>query len=199
MPEETDEALLDAWRAGHNDAGTQLFRKYFVAVRRFFVNKVPERDVDDLLQRTFTALVESRDAYRKDAPFRSFMFSVARNVLLRHLRDFARKGSKRAIDFSVSSLADLAITPRTTIALQRDHEAVRVALQKIPVHFQTIIELSYWEGLSNAELAEIMDVDPTTVRTRLFRARKALMSALEGTGVAEDRVEEATASLGQRL
>lgn len=196
---DSDEALLDAWREGDNDAGTELFRQYFVPCRRFFVNKVPEGDVDDLLQRTFTALVESRDRYRKEAPFRSFLFSVARRVLLRHLRDFARKGSKRAIDFNVSSLADLAVTPRTTIALQRDHESVRVALQKIPVHYQMILELSYWEGVSNAELAEVMEIDPTTVRTRLFRARKALLTALDGTGVAEDRVEEAAASLGSRL
>jgi RNA polymerase sigma-70 factor (ECF subfamily) len=93
----------------------------------------------------------------------------------------------------------MAITPRTRIALQRDQEAVRVALQKIPVHYQLIIELSYWYEMPTAELAEVLEIDPTTVRTRLFRARKLLLAALEGTGIAEDRVDAAVASLGNEL
>ena len=56
------------------------------------------------------------------------------------------------------------------MAVQQEEEQVRLALQRIPVHFQTILELSYWDEVSNADLAQILEIDPTTVRTRLFRA-----------------------------
>ncbi|MEM6989852.1 MAG: sigma-70 family RNA polymerase sigma factor [Myxococcota bacterium] len=196
----TDEALLEAWKTGDNEAGTALFRRYFPMCRRFFVNKVPEPDVDDLLQRTFTALVESRAAYRGDSQFRSFLLGVARNILLKYLRTRSRRDAKHELDPQITSLADLGITPRTKIALARDEEAIRVALQRIPVHFQTVIELTYWEGLNSTELAAVLDVEPTTVRTRLHRARKALLKALEGTSLAKDReLEQAVEKLGRTL
>lgn len=198
--EPADEELLEAWRAGDHDAGTTLFRRYFAPCRRFFFNKVPERDTDDLLQKTFTAMVESRERFRGDASFRSFVFSIARHVLLRYLRDYARRDSKRAIDFHESSIALLGLTPGSAIALERDQETVRRALQQIPVHFQTIIELSYWEGLDNAELAVSLGVEPTTVRTRLFRARAALAKALEGSPLAADpSLERVVKSIGESL
>ena len=195
-----DEGLLEAWRGGDTTAGTALFRTYFPSVRRFFVNKVPERDVDDLLQRTFTAMVESRDRFRGDGPFRGFVFAIARRVLLRHLRDYARRDSKLDIDFSVSSLAEMNITPRTVIALQQDQETIRRALQRIPVQAQTMLELSYWEELSHAELAVILGIEPTTVRTRLFRARKLLLGELVASGLIDElAVDRAAELLGKRI
>ena len=197
--EPSDETLLEAWRDGDKASGTVLFRRYFPACRRFFVNKAPTREVDDLLQRTFTAIVESREQFRGDAPFRSFVFGVARRVLLRYLRDYSRKDAKHQLDFRSSSLAQLGVTPGTRIALKRDEELVRRALQRIPVHFQTVIELTYWEGLNSSELAVVLEVEPATVRTRLHRARKALLKELAGTGLAEDRFVEAVESLGRSL
>lgn len=195
-----DEELLGGWAAGDKDAGTELFRRYFAPCRRFFLNKVPERDVDDLLQKTFTAMVESRERFRGDASFRTFVFAIAQRVLLRYLRDFARRGSKHDLDLHVSSVAAIGLTPGTVMALHRDQERVRDALQKIPVHFQTILELSYWEGLPNDELAQIFEVEPTTVRTRLFRARKALAEALgDGEATDDDALDDAVRALGQRL
>ena len=70
--DESDEELLEAWRAGDRKAGTVLFRRFFPQCRRFFVNKVPERDVEDLLQRTFTAMVEGRH----DCPFHTWIMPV---------------------------------------------------------------------------------------------------------------------------
>ena len=68
------------------------------------------------------------------------------------------------------------------------------------MHHQTILELSYWEGLDNAELAAVFEIEPTTVRTRLFRARKALAKALEGTALVEDElVERVVRDLGASL
>ncbi|MEM7154520.1 MAG: RNA polymerase sigma factor [Myxococcota bacterium] len=195
-----DEELLEAWGRGDEAAGTALFRRYFKPCRRFFFNKVPERDVDDLLQKTFTGLVTSRDRYRGGAPFRVFIFSIARNVLLRYHRDFARRDSKRVLDYRVSSVAELGVTPGTVMMIERDQERVRLALQRIPLHFQEIIELSYWEEVPNDELAEILEIEPTTVRTRLFRARKALAKALEEDGTQDEAaMDRAVTGLGERI
>ncbi len=199
MSTATDDELLTRWREGDADAGTELFRRLFRTIRRFFFNKVPERDLEDLLQKTFTAVVEGKDRFRGEAAVRTYALSIARRVLYRHLRDFARRDSKHSPDLHVSSIAALGVTPGTAMAVQQEEEQVRVALQQIPVHFQTILELSYWDEVSNAELAQILEVDPTTVRTRLFRARKALAKALEDKHTDEAAIDRAAQALGRHL
>ena len=195
-----DAQLLDAWRAGDETAGSELFSRLFRPCKRFFVNKVPERDIEDLLQQTFAALVEGRDRFKGDSSLRTYVLGIARRVLYRYLRTFARRDSKHSPDLHVSSIAALGVTPGTLMVTQQEQQHVRVALQQIPVHYQTILELSYWEGLPNDVLAEILEIDRTTVRTRLFRARKALAKALEGRLPAEDdSIERAARELGRRI
>src|SRR5690606_2570480 len=70
VSEPPDQELLEAWRAGDRDSGTALFRRYFRQLRRFFYNKVPEGDVEDLMQRTFIALVETPSGFRGESSFR---------------------------------------------------------------------------------------------------------------------------------
>lgn len=196
----TDEQLLAQWQQGDNDAGAALFRRLYPSCRRFFVNKVTATDVEDLLQKTFSALVERLDTFRGDASVRAFVFGIARRVLLRYLRDFARRDSKHDPDLHVSSIARLGVTPGTAIAIRDEQELVRQALQRIPVHQQTLLELSYWEEVSNAELAKVFEIEPTTVRTRLFRARKALAEQLADLmGNSEDEVERTARSLAAKI
>ena len=75
-----DAELLEQWRAGDRKAGEALFDRHFDAVARFFRNKV-DRGIDDLIQRTFLACVESRDRFRGDSSFRTYAFAVGRHVL----------------------------------------------------------------------------------------------------------------------
>ena len=87
----TDEQLLDAWRGGDRRAGAALFERHYEPVARFFRNKVGDRDGADLIQKTFLALVESKERFRGHSSFRTFLFAVVRNVALRHEEKRARR------------------------------------------------------------------------------------------------------------
>src|SRR5258706_576213 len=54
------------------------------------------------------------------------------------------------------------------------------ALCQLPVEQQTLLELHYWEDMDIANLAEVFEMPPTTIRTRLHRARKALRERMSG-------------------
>ncbi|MCA9638020.1 MAG: RNA polymerase subunit sigma-70, partial [Myxococcales bacterium] len=69
---DADFELLEAWRGGDPRAGDTLLRRYFAALHRFFANKVDD-EVEDLIQRTFLALVRSRHAIREGDRFRAYM------------------------------------------------------------------------------------------------------------------------------
>lgn len=167
----TDLELLERWRGGEQSAGNELFERHFSSICRFFENKV-QNDVEELVQATFLACVQNRDSFRQQSSFRTYLFTIARYQLYRYLSRY--KGKQALLDFHVTSLADLGSTPRSQLARGQEHEMLLQALCSLPVEQQLLIELFYWEGMDNDALAQIFEVSPTTVRTRLFRARNAL-------------------------
>ena len=171
-----DLELLDRWCAGDKQAGNDLFQRYFNSIYQFFESKVTG-DVDELVQRTFLACVKSRDAFRRQCTFRTYLFTLARNELYRYLR--GRHRTDLAVDFGVTSLADIQTTPATRVARSRDHKRLLRALRTLPLDLQLLLELHYWEGMASAELASVFDIAQTTARTRLFRARSALRERMQ--------------------
>src|SRR5207344_3347961 len=69
----SDQALLEAWRAGDRELGNQLFRRHIRSVSRFFRTKVPEA-AEDLTQQTFLALAEVDPARLGKVQFRAYLF-----------------------------------------------------------------------------------------------------------------------------
>lgn len=175
----TDAELLEAWRAGDRLAGNTLFEKHFGSVRRFFANKVNEDEVEDLIQRTFTGCVEGVDRFRGDSRFRTYLFGIARFQLLRFLREQRNQGERMDPDMSVESVMSLGRTPTSILAARAEEAILISALQHVSVDHQTMLELHYWEELPNEDIAGVFGINPTTVRTRLHRARKALAGVID--------------------
>jgi RNA polymerase sigma-70 factor (ECF subfamily) len=171
---QSDEELLAAWQGGDRTAGDRLVDRYFDPVCRFFRGKLGA-DVDDLIQRTFLDCVERRDEIRQPT-FRSYLFAVARNRLLDHLRGQLR----RPVDALPSrSIQDLRTLASGAIAREQSRDAVTRALQALPLDFQITLELSYWEQLPGIEIAGALGVSEHTVRSRLSRGRQMLRAEIE--------------------
>lgn len=164
-----DLALLNAWRDGDVDAGGRLFDKHLPAISRFFRNKI-DGDIEDLVQETFLACVERRDAFEQRSSFRTYLFGIARNVLLRHYQ--RRRGSK--VDALTTSVADLGCSAGSMLARAEEQELMLRALRNLPVDFQTTLELFYWEEMDGRSLATILGISAGTVRSRVARAKSML-------------------------
>lgn len=167
----SDEDLLQAWRAGDRGAGGTLFERHFSSICRFFANKVGG-EVDELVQKTFTACVEGRDRFEGRSSFRTYLFAVAHNVLRAHLR--GRKRARERFDLGVTSIHDLGLSPGTFVAQKQEQKLILNALRHVPVEHQVVLELYFWEGLAARELAEILEIPEGTVRGRIRRARQLL-------------------------
>lgn len=164
-----------AWRAGDAASGTALVEEHFSAVYRFFTTKVPD-DADDLCQATFSTCVEARTVFRGESSFRSFVLGIARKVLLRHLEGRGALMGGRAV--SEVSIADLMPSPSSVAARVERRELLLEAMRSIPLEFQMVLELFYWEDLDTREVAEVLEVPQGTVKSRLSRARDHLRDAL---------------------
>ena len=170
---ESDRDLLARWRAGDQKAGRDLFGRYFDQLHRFFANKCNEPD--EMVQLTFLALLKARDQFAGRSSFRTYVFTIARNELYRHVRKLT---SDRRFDPEVSSIAQVATTIGTRLARNQEHRLMCAALRTLPLEQQTLLELHYWEDVDIAALSEIFDTEPATMRMRLHRARVALREAM---------------------
>jgi RNA polymerase sigma-70 factor, ECF subfamily len=171
-----DAELLEAWRSGRSDAGEQLFRRHYDAVERFFLNKVGPERVADLVQETFVATVEARDRVADGARFRAYLLTIAYRVFCRYLRSKYKSGVQ--IDLEVISVAAVGASPSSLAARAEEQRLLLEGLRAIPVNYQVVLELHYWEQLTTSEIAEVLDVPPGTVRSRLRRGRDALSAAM---------------------
>jgi len=170
-----DAELLEAWRGGRQSAGRELVDRHFDAVARFFHNKIGA-GAEDLVQQTFLALAEGRDRIRDGAHIRAYLLGAAHNVLRQHLRSRERD---QPIDFSITRMADLGPTPASVAAHAGERRLLLLALRELPIEHQIALELCYWEDLNAAEIAEILGVSHSAMRSRLVRARKLLTEAIE--------------------
>jgi len=173
-----DLELLKQWREGTSSAGEELFSRHFPTLKRFFRNKVSS-GVEDLMQKTFLICVETKERVRGDSTFRTYLFGVAFNVLRNHLRSKRRKDDP--VDFGTVSAAALDPTPSRYVAGREEQQTILFALRELPLDFQVVLELHYWEQLDRNEIAAVLDIPPGTAASRLRRGRELLKAALERT------------------
>lgn len=187
-----DFELLSAWRSGDAAAGNELFHRHFDSICRFFSSKI-QGDVEDLIQRTFLACVESRDRFSGQASFRAYLFGIARNVLHRYFRDKSRY-RKRFAPMETTA-ADLAPGPSLLLADKREQRLLLTALRSLPLDHQIILELYFWENLTGPELALALDMPEGTVRGRIRRAKQLLEQAIESCADSPELMRSTMADL----
>lgn len=175
-----DEELLAAWRAGDRGAGELLFERYYEPVARFFLNKTDAQA--ELIQQTFLACIEGAARFRGEGSFRSFLFAIAYRQLCKHYRD--RKGER--IDLAEVSVAALEPSPSQVMLEGEELKLLLAGLRRIPVDFQVVLELQYWEQLTTVEMAAVLEIPEGTVKSRLRRGRALLREAIEALASSPD-------------
>jgi RNA polymerase sigma-70 factor (ECF subfamily) len=189
-----DHELLAAWRAGDQLAGAELLQRHGATLYRFFANKVPS-GVEDLAQRVFLGCVEARDRIDETRSFRAYLLGIARNVLYQHFRTV--RTELRAGALQLACAEDIVGSPSRVVAFRHERRLLLDSLRRIPLEQQLVLELHYWEGLSVAEIAEVVGVGSSGVKSRLSRARAALRERIAG-GDAPAEIRDSTLSELQR-
>jgi RNA polymerase sigma-70 factor (ECF subfamily) len=166
----TDEQLMLDVQRGKREAFEQLFDRYRDPMWRFFRRRVadPAR-AEELAQDTFVAVLQGATRYEPRAPFRSYLFGIAYNILLAE----RRKASHRSVE-------RLDVEPAAPAIGDLEAELwVRSALGELAADDREMLMLREYEQLSYQEIAGLKQMPLNTVRSRLFRARMALKAMLE--------------------
>lgn len=171
-----DLELLNAWRDGDRSAGNQLLARHFDSLHRFFASKVAD-DVEDLIQNTLLATVKYIDTVAQASSFKAYLFTIAAHQLYAYLRKRLRDGEH--IDFTMASAASLGLTPSEVVAKLEREQHLSLALRRLPLELQIVLELGYWEELSAREIAVVLDVPLGTAKSKIRRAKQLLATELD--------------------
>ncbi|MEM6995942.1 MAG: sigma-70 family RNA polymerase sigma factor [Myxococcota bacterium] len=168
-----DLALLSAWRDGDAAAGNELFSRHFRSVVRFVTNKLHDRaEVEDIVQRIFLACVESRDRFEGRSSFRTYLFAVAHNIVVEHFR--RRAPANTVFDSTNTAVCDVDPSPSMVAAEREEQRLVIAALRQIPLSYQVVLELFFWERLTGSEIADALEMPEGTVRFRVRKGKELL-------------------------
>jgi RNA polymerase sigma-70 factor (ECF subfamily) len=172
----SDSDLLQRVARGDRVAFELLYRRFSRPVFGLALRKLGDRGrAEDAVQETFTAVWRSARSYRPErgagAPW---LYAVARNAIV----DRARARSDQ--------LAEAPDVPSREPGPDERAESsyiswrVHRALEELPEHERTVLELAYWSGLSQSEVAELLNIPLGTVKTRTRSALAHLADVLDG-------------------
>jgi RNA polymerase sigma factor (sigma-70 family) len=174
----TDEELMSAYVAGDARAFEKLFARVAPRVHGFFLRSFRDEGVaDDLLQVTFMKIHRARQQYRPGLKLAPWLFAVAARVRVDELRRRLRLPEDADEDaIERADVQDPADPP-----LDADvKNAVRAALEALPESQRTVIHLHRYEGMTFAEIAEVLGSTAGAMKLRAFRGYETLRQRLKG-------------------
>ena len=174
--EPTDGDLLQRVGNGDRSAFELLYRRYARAVLGLALRRLGDRGrAEEAVQETFTSIWRSASSYRPErGPGAPWLYAVARHAIVDRFR--ARAAPAAEAPEEASSEPGPAERAETSFVSWRVHRA----LEELPQTERTVIELAYWGGLSQSEVADYLSVPLGTVKTRTRSGLHRLAGLLEG-------------------
>jgi RNA polymerase sigma-70 factor (ECF subfamily) len=172
-----DLRLLELCRQGDALAFETLFRKYQTYVYNIGLGMLcNSEDAADITQETFLRLHRNLESFRGDASFSTWLYRVTVNLCITELRRKSRTRFQFLDELSheedAALLEEVGPSPEEAMALEEDRKVVHQVLRTLPPDYRAIMVLRHFQQLAYEEIAQVLGLSLSQVKTRLFRARK---------------------------
>lgn len=185
----SDQEVVALARAGKEVAYRELLHRYERPVFSLVYRMVRDRETaEDLAQETFVKVLNALDSYRPEYRFSSWIFKIANNAAIDHLRrrelnTLSLDGAPGATTASEVEATALQATDHTPSALAELESrelgtAIEQAVARLRPDYRACILLRHVEGRAYEEIAETLDLPLGTVKTYIHRARLELREHL---------------------
>ncbi|MDT4921750.1 MAG: hypothetical protein QOI15_2652 [Pseudonocardiales bacterium] len=168
---------------GEPDALEDAYRTLGPLVQSYLGRYVPQPDVEDVMQRVFFEVWRVHDRYNPELSLRGWVLGIARKRAIDHLR------KRRDVVVPIESMREIASDDGREVAERLAWaDEVRGALSMLPDLQRHVIELAYFDGYTQSEIARVLDIPLGTVKTRTARGLQRLAGLLENTrGIANEK------------
>lgn len=169
---------------GERAAFETLCDRYLPIVYNRLRALLPPEAVEDVTQEVFIAAMRGIRRYRSRALFRTWLTAIARHKVADFYRKRSRQPETDALDSEENSPVDAAGWEECTL--------VRVALRRLPEHYQEVLVLRFAEGMPFDQIACTLGISLEATKSRYRRAVAAAAQELEGTMPVARRWEQPT-------
>ncbi|HEX4604847.1 MAG TPA: RNA polymerase sigma factor [Candidatus Angelobacter sp.] len=164
----SDEELMSQVRSGVGEMLGVLFERYHVPLFNFYLKLTGNRSTsEDLVQEVFFRILKYRHSYRPETAFRAWMYQIARNARVDHLR-------KRRPETTWEPEMSPSVAPVDTAQQSQDAVLLHSALMRISEDKREVLVLSRFQDLKYEEIAQLLGCEVGTVKTRVHRALQEL-------------------------
>ena len=184
--EQNDEALVRLAQGGDTRAFDELVVRYRDKVYRLALRILRhEEDAAEALQEAFLSAYRGLKNFKVESTFSTWLYRVATNAALMRYR--RRREGHVSLEQSQSpngdgepmAIPDWSAQPLDELLDQETREVMNDSVQRLPEDLRTVFLLRDVEELSNAQVAEVLDLTIAAVKSRLHRARKSLREDLD--------------------
>lgn len=173
---ESDAALIARWQGGDERAATLLVERHAPAVARFVASLGVRAESDEVVQDTFVRAFGSLDAFRGDSSLRTWLFTIARRLVLDRRRAHGRRGEALELDEADAATEydalDGVVAEETVVRLQG-------ALARLTPTQREVFLLRVNEGLSYKEIAEVAGTTEGAARVHYHNAMRVVKELLD--------------------
>jgi len=162
-----------------------LYREYYPKIVGYLKRLVGDAEAEDVAQEAFVKISRSLDGFRGESQLSTWIYQIATNTALDHLRkpsakQSARHASGAAEDGGIyeETIVDGIPLHDTLLIRKNMNECIRGLVNDLPENYRAVLALADLEELSNAEIADVLGLTLDTVKIRLHRARLQLKKSM---------------------
>lgn len=172
-----DRQLLAAIARGDDDAFVQLYERHAAVIFNYLLRLIhDEKLAEDLLQETFVAVWQGAGAFGRRSKAKTWIFTIAHNKAVSWLRRYRPEALHEE-----SHIAAEEPDPEARTLTNWRNEELLAALDKLSPNHRAVVELSFAQEMSYAEIARIMECPVGTVKSRMSYALRRLYGLLIDT------------------
>lgn len=184
---QSDSELVESIIGGKTDAFTELVKRYEKLVyNTAYFNTQNSEDAWDISQEVFLRVYNSMESFRGESAFSTWLYRLCKNITYDYMRKHYKHKSVSISDIGSEDDGkefdipdnDISSDPQASFERKYEIERVRQAIKKLGEEHRSVIILRELEERSYSEIAEILDIEEGTVKSRLNRARLALKKIL---------------------
>ena len=173
------EKIIEEVLLGKKGAATMFYRQYSVKLRRYLGTKLPEGEVEEILQDTFLSAFDSLSLYRGDSSVSTWLISIARH----EVADFYRKRYVREVVEKTAPLFENMVSeilsPEFEWKKKKIEKRFFAVYHNLAKQYQDVLSYRYELSMSVKEIALRMDLSFKATESLLYRARLAFREDYE--------------------
>jgi RNA polymerase sigma-70 factor (ECF subfamily) len=167
--------IIEACRRGSISAQMKLYRQYanklYAACLRIVGNKA---EAEEAMQDSFLKIFSKIDQYKTEQNFEAWMQRIAVHTAIDYVRRQLPDCEELPQHLHTEEADDYADEADVELAVER----IKLAAQKLPPGYRTVLSLYLFEGYDMDEISSILKIQPPSVRTQYLRAKRKLLESL---------------------